>query len=85
MNPAIVDIKALVTNIVSAVGKDNVASEMEEMYDWVNVDRNDIPGFVANFFENEIDDDEFDATLEMVYAEFYSIAHEFDYTITMFD
>lgn len=85
MNAAILDIKALVADIVANVGPENVKNEMESNYGWIKIDPNDIPGDVASFFNEDVDPDEFDAMLEVVYSEFYNIAAAFDYNITMFD
>lgn len=82
MNEAIDDLLILVNEVVSGVGAELVANCMESAYGWINVNSNDIAGFVRNFFENEVDEDEFDDLMDTVYAEFYSIAAQFNYTIT---
>lgn len=82
MNPAMIDLKAMITDIVDAIGADAVA---EGMWAWTKVDKNDIPSQVVSYFENEVDDDDYDDLLDEVYSEFYNIAHDNNYTITTFD
>lgn len=83
MNYAIIDLKAMISDIVSNVGADAVAKEMAD--NWNDVNKSDIPGFVANYFENEVDEEDADAILDEVYNEFYGIAANNGYTITTFD
>lgn len=82
MNYALIDLKAMITDIVNAIGADKVA---EGMANWNEVDKSDIPGMVVNYFKNDVEDYDFEDLLDTVYAEFYNIAADNDYTITTFD
>jgi len=82
MNAAINDLLVLVNEILDGVDADKVVDCMENAHGWINVDSKDVAGFIRNFFLNEVDEDEFDDLMETVYSEFYSIAAQFNYTIT---
>lgn len=83
MNYAIIDVKAMITDIVDAIGADIVAKHMESA--WTEVDKSDIPGMIARYLKDEVDEDDFDSILEEIYSEFINIADAEGYTITTFD
>ena len=83
MNYAIIDVKAMITDIVDAVGADIVAKHMESA--WTKVDKSDIPGMVARYLRDEVDEDDFDSILDEIYTEFINIAAANNYVITTFD
>lgn len=83
MNYAIIDVKAMITDIVDAIGADIVAKHMESA--WTKVDKSDIPGMVAGYLKDEVDEDDFDSILEEIYSEFINIAEANNYSITTFD
>lgn len=85
MNPAVADIVMMVDDIVSAVGKDNVAKEMELHYGWRKINPDNIPGDIESYFIHDVDEDDFDDLLELTYDEFYNIAFKFNHSISTFD
>lgn len=79
---AIEDIKVLVHEVVQGVGAVKVARMMEESGNWQNVNVFNIPAYIGEYFETEVDEEDFNAMLEEVHSEFYNIALEYDYNIT---
>lgn len=82
VNSAIQDIKVLVKEVVDGVGAIKVARMMEDDFGWINVNVFNIPAYIQEYFEDEVEDDEFDAMLEEVHTEFYNIAYRYNYIIT---
>lgn len=82
MEESIDDLLILVNEIIEAVGKDNVASEMVNKYNWIEIDPDDINDAIKSYLLDEVFDDEFDATMETLYSEFYNIADNFDYEVS---
>lgn len=81
-NGAIQDIQVLVKEVVDGVGAVKVARMMEDDFGWNNVNVFNIPAYIREYFEIEVEDDEFDAMLEEIHSEFYNIAYKYDYNIT---
>lgn len=74
------DLMILVNELIDNIGTKNVADGMENQ-GWVRPDDSKIEAAVRQYFEDEVFEDEFDAIMEEVYAEFYNIAAQFDYEI----
>lgn len=82
VNPAIQDIKDLVTEVVGGVGAVKTAKMMEDRFGWIDVNVFNIPAYVVDFFENEVEDYDMDDVLETVSVEFLTIAEEHNYELT---
>lgn len=80
MYDAVNDLLILVNELIDNIGAKNVADGME-IQGWIRPDDSKIEEVVRQYFEAEVFEDEFDAIMEEVYAEFYNIAAKFDYEI----
>ena len=80
MYDAVNDLMILVNELIDNIGAKNVADGMENL-GWIRPDDSKIEEAVRQYFEVEVFEDEFDAIMEEVYAEFYNIAAKFDYEI----
>lgn len=80
MYDAVNDLMILVNELIENIGAKNVAEGMENQ-GWVRPIDSKIEEVVRQYFEAEVFEDEFDAIMEEVYAEFYNIAAQFDYEI----
>lgn len=80
MYDAVNDLMILVNELIDNIGAKNVADGMENL-GWIRPDDSKIEEAVRQYFEAEVFEDEFDAIMEEVYAEFYNIASKFDYEI----
>lgn len=80
MYDAVNDLLILVNELIDNIGAKNVADGMDNQ-GWIRPDDSKIEEAVRKYFEAEVFEDEFDAIMEEVYAEFYNIAAKFDYEI----
>ena len=80
MNDSIKDLLVLVNELIDNIGAKNVADGMENQ-GWLRPNDSEIAAFVRQYFEAEVFEDEFDAIMEEVYAEFYNIAEVNNYKI----
>ena len=80
MYDSVNDLMILVNELIGNVGAKNVADGMENQ-GWIRPDDSKIEEAVRQYFGVEVFEDEFDAIMEEVYAEFYNIAAQFDYEI----
>lgn len=80
MYDAVNDLLILVNELIDNIGAKNVADGMDNQ-GWIRPDDSKIEEAVRQYFGAEVFEDEFDAIMEEVYAEFYNIAAQFDYEI----